>query len=61
AGHVYLYSTAGLGLVHTLDVPLVADAIERGTWQVEALQSAHLPQRFGFVRSPQALQAGAAT
>ena len=61
SGHVYLHSAAGLGLVHTLDVPLVADAIERGTWQVEAVQSAHLPQRFGFVRSPQALQAGAAT
>ena len=60
AGHLYLHSPAGLGLVHTLDVPLVADAIERGAWQVETVRSADLPQRCGFVRSPQALQHGAA-
>lgn len=60
AGHVYLPSAAGLGLVHTLDVPLVADAIERGAWQVQTVQSADLPQRYGFVRSPQALQPGIA-
>ena len=60
AGHLYLHSAVGLGLVHTLDVPLVADAIERGAWQVETVRSADLPQRCGFVRSPQALQHGAA-
>ena len=59
AGHLYLHSEPGLGLVHTLDVPLVADAIERGTWQVETVSSAELPQRFGFVRSPQSLESGA--
>ena len=59
AGHVYLHSKAGLGLVHTLDVQLVADAIERGIWEVETVQSADLPQRYGFVRSPVALQKGA--
>ena len=59
AGHVYLHSAAGLGLVHTLDVPLVAEAIERGTWQIETVQSADLPQRYGFVPSPEALQSGA--
>ena len=60
-GHVYLQSELGLGLVHTLDVPLVADAIERGTWEVETVQSADLPQRYGFVRSPEALQSDTAT
>ncbi len=57
AGHVYLHSALGLGLVHTLDVPLVADALERGTWKVETVRSADLPRRCGFVRSPLALQA----
>ena len=60
-GHVYLQSELGLGLVHTLDVPLVADAIESGTWEVETVQSADLPQRYGFVRSPEALQSDTAT
>ena len=55
SGHVYLHSKEGLGLVHTVDVPLVADAIERGTWEVETVHSADLPQRYGFVRSPVAL------
>ena len=59
-GRVYLQSELGLGLVHTLDVPLVADAIERGTWEVETVQCADLPQRCGFVRSPEALQSVAA-
>ena len=55
SGYVYLHSKEGLGLVHTVDVPLVADAIERGTWEVETVHSADLPQRYGFVRSPVAL------
>lgn len=60
AGHLYLHSEHGLGLVHTLDVPLVAEAIERGTWQVKTVRSADLPQRFGFVRSPLAMESGGA-
>lgn len=57
AGRAYLHSELGLGLVHTLDVGLVADAIERGAWEVKTVHSADLPQLYGFVRSPAALNA----
>jgi len=57
AGRVYLASSAGLGLVHTLDVPLVADAIEQGRWAPQDVLSADLPQRYGFVPSPAQRQA----
>ncbi len=33
AGHVYLSTHAGLGLVHTQDVGLVADALSAGHWE----------------------------
>jgi hypothetical protein len=52
-GRVYLLTPLGLGLVHTLDVGLVADAVELGLWVPEACHSADLPGRFGFVISPQ--------
>ena len=53
-GHVYLVAPGGLGLVHTLDVGLMAEAIEQGQWQPEEVLSAGLPARFGYVLSPQA-------
>lgn len=52
-GHVYAHTVLGLGLVHTQDVPLAADCIEQGHWQLEECRQAELPTRFGFVRSPQ--------
>ncbi|MDR1969679.1 MAG: DUF2946 family protein [Burkholderiaceae bacterium] len=52
AGRVYLLTPLGIGLVHTLDVPAVADAIEQGRWQVQSVHAQELPQRFGFVRQP---------
>lgn len=52
-GRVYLVSPQGLGLVHTLDVPLAAEAIEAGRWSPQEVQAAALPSRHGFVRSPQ--------
>ena len=52
-GRVYLNSSLGLGLVHTLDTGLVADAIEQGIWQVEEVAADSLPARCGFVRSPE--------
>jgi hypothetical protein len=54
AGRVYLDTDIGFGLVHTLDVEAAADAIEAGIWPMQAIASAELPQRFGFVRSPAA-------
>ncbi len=55
-GRVYLDADLGFGLVHTQDVAQVADAIEAGVWAAQPVQSADLPQRFGYVVSPQALQ-----
>jgi hypothetical protein len=52
-GRVYLHTTLGLGLVHTLDVGHVAEAIEKGLWEPDACMAQDLPKRFGFVISPQ--------
>jgi hypothetical protein len=53
-GKVYLQTPMGLGLVHTLDVSVVAQAIEQGCWSVQDCLAKDLPARFGFVLSPQA-------
>ena len=53
-GRVYLHTPLGLGLVHTLDVGLAAEALEAGTWTLQACEAQALPERFGFVLSPQA-------
>ncbi len=55
-GRLYLLSQRGLGLVHTLDMGLAADAVERGQWLPEAINFSDLPARFGFVPSPGLLQ-----
>jgi len=52
-GRVYLHTSAGFGLVHSLDMALVADAIEAGVWVPEAVLARDLPTRFGYVCSPQ--------
>lgn len=52
AGRVYLYADIGVGLVHTLDVGLAADAVEQGRWTPRPVQLAGLEHEFGFVRSP---------
>lgn len=61
AGHVYLLASwqgqPVLGLVHSLDVPAVAQALEQGAWPLESVTAQVLAQRYPFVRSPQALQA----
>ncbi|HSV52053.1 MAG TPA: DUF2946 family protein [Burkholderiaceae bacterium] len=54
-GRVYLQADLGVGLVHTLDVVQAADAVERGVWTPEDVIAQELPQRFGYVRSPAAL------
>jgi hypothetical protein len=52
-GHVYLETDLGFGLVHTLDVGIAADALEQGLWVALESPRTELPQRFGYVRSPQ--------
>ena len=56
-GRLYLQTDRGLGLVHTQDMALAAELVEEGRWQPEEVRAAELPQRFGFVLSPQALRA----
>jgi len=53
AGHVYLHTAQGLGLVHSQDVWLAASAIEAKTWQPKKMLASELASGFGFVRSPQ--------
>lgn len=57
-GHVYLQCDGRLGLVHSQDMLAVAEALERGDWEVESVTAESLPARFGFVRSPQRAQVG---
>lgn len=54
-GHLYLETALGLGLVHSNDMGLAAEAVERGDWVPEAVAAAELPAAWGFVRSPQRL------
>ncbi|MDD0812358.1 DUF2946 family protein [Curvibacter sp. RS43] len=51
-GRVYLNTDLGLGLVHTLDVGWVAEAIEQGVWSLQEVQAVELPARYGYVMSP---------
>jgi hypothetical protein len=59
-GKLYLVAPIGLGLVHTQDVGIAAEAIERGRWRPEDVRAADLPARFGFVPSPAARQSAVA-
>ena len=52
-GRVYLDTDLGLGLVHSQDVPRVAQAVETGLWQPPEVQSERLPQQSRYVTSPQ--------
>lgn len=53
-GRLYLVTERGVGLVHTADMGLAADAVEQGRWTPEPVRADALPERFGFVRSPDA-------
>jgi len=56
-GRVYLVSPLGVGLVHSLDVPVFAQALEQGRWPDPIdVNAADLPGHYGFVVSPEALQ-----
>ena len=53
AGRLFLDTDIGLGLVHTQDMHEAARAVDAGLWAPEPLPYAAMPQRFGFVPSPQ--------
>ena len=55
-GRLYLETDLGFGLVHTQDMTHAADAVEQGLWVPQTLQTAELPGRFTYVRSPKSLQ-----
>lgn len=57
AGHLYLHTPLGLGRVHSQDMHLAADLLERGRWPLEEARVQDLAPRFGFVISPQQNQA----
>ena len=54
-GRVYLTTSTGFGLVHSLDIGYVADAVEQGLWQPQDVLCADLPTRFSYVPSPSLL------
>lgn len=51
-GRLFLATDLGLGIVHTLDMTIAADAVERGAWSPEAIAFAELPARFRYRLSP---------
>ena len=51
-GRLYIASPRGLGLVHSQDMVLAAEAVEQGVWVPRDVMSADLPVQYGFVRSP---------
>ena len=55
-GRLYLDTEQGFGLVHTQDVLQAAALIEEGLWVPQELSTRELPERFGYVRSPQKIQ-----
>lgn len=54
-GHVYLSTTLGFGLVHSQDVPEVAQALEAGLWPLTEVKAASLTTDFDYVQSPAAI------
>ena len=52
-GMVYLYSSQGLGLVHTQDVVIAADALADHRWHEKKVLSSELERTYRFVKSPQ--------
>jgi Protein of unknown function (DUF2946) len=59
-GRLFIDTALGLGLVHTMDMHRAAEQVQRGTWVPREVHFGDLPQRFGFVLSPQQRQKTAA-
>ena len=56
-GWLYCETSRGFGLVHTQDVAAAADAIEKCLWTVTDTDALQLCEHYGYVTSPQLLQA----
>jgi len=59
AGRLFIDTDIGFGLVHTQDMHEAARAVEARWWTPAPLAYAAMPQRFGFVLSPQQAWAAA--
>jgi hypothetical protein len=57
---LYLETDLGLGLVHTSDMALAADAVEQGRWVPEPMALNDMAAHWGFVLSPQRRQSAPA-
>jgi hypothetical protein len=53
-GRLFLATGLGLGLVHSLDMELAADAVEAGGWTPTETRFDALPERFGYQLRPMA-------
>ena len=53
AGRLFVDTDLGFGLVHTQDMHEAARAVESDIWQPQTMAFAAMPDRFGFVPSPQ--------
>ncbi len=58
---LFLDSTLGFGIVHSLDMAEAADAVEAGLWPLQELAFAEMPQRFGYVLRPETTTAPTVT
>ena len=54
AGRLFLSSDIGLGLVHSLDMGVASDAVERGAWHPQEAAFDSLVSRFAYRLSPAA-------
>ncbi len=52
AGRLFLATDLGLGLVHSLDMWLAAEAVETGVWTPQPVAAADLPRLGQFLSSP---------
>jgi hypothetical protein len=52
-GRLYLRTERGLGLVHTSDMDLAAQAVDAGRWVPQDVDFVQLPVLGAYVRSPQ--------
>ncbi len=53
AGHLYLLTDLGPGLVHTQDMALAAEAVESGRWVPQDCFAGKLPALHGYQLRPQ--------
>ncbi|MDP2370878.1 DUF2946 family protein [Rhodoferax sp.] len=60
-GRVYLDTDIGFGLVHTMDVSIAAEAVLQGLWVPLDTLSLTMPERFGYVCSPDLERSNQAT